>query len=867
MLGGDSRQEEPGTHLLARLARGRANLDRTFEALDGLVRERTGWPDITGERAALQSLLTSSRRRIESLASREPEQAARQLAALFKLFELRAGGSDQGRLAAARGILARSGAARPAAELNETPARPANAAAPAPAPVRAPSPEVVAARQATQAIGRLRDAIRASNAVPSAAAHKDLTAARDRASRLYQRDGPLWSSATVRQYRDFLTQANAALDRPLPSAQGATVVEALGKAIRAYDAAPGSSAREGLNDALALARSLNRKQGVHWTPATRENFDALARQAQARLYPHSTAPSRPASPPLPGEQAAAVPQPPQPLHLPAPGARVEHTGGDVRTPAQIEEEHLARVAQRLEEARNAYYERRKTQLAGGDETALVARIYEEMGLRSLGVSQEQFQNHLKAEGQPSGENAARVTAGDSGAGARGSGGPQLPRIVRPAAAPDPEQADDPLAWQRSFLGRAVVNFLTTHWHAIDRTPDSRRVLAQILSRQDGHIPFSLPFIDASGQEIAADVTLTRRKTEPQRVFVEARLGKEHVRFTAKIEEGGLVVPGHEPAQLLRIGADEGWRLNGFPNTAGTHALPAGFWDPATTKEALRAEINADASAMDRSWNLTREQKELVLNLFEHRDLIKRLIEQPFDSLDEARSSLIHALRKMDSMKSNMLPAETGWYLYPRGNAEGQWGISPPLIGSEGGVDDFSLGINTERHGSTGGSQQEPGEFLHTHPSEPWQQRSVLFGRAGARRFRAGFSIGDVLSTLEGSGNLLVYHEGAVFRLSVKSEWFDRSAQSRAAVTDGLTRWLKNWLKKETQSTPAEMNALNRMLQSLPLVLEQVGPLPQNHRMDARPIADAWPARLGPEASEVPRLPLLSPPPGLLDGKH
>ena len=480
MLGGDSRQEEPGTHLLARLARGRANLDRTFEALDGLVRERTGWPDITGERAALQSLLTSSRRRIESLASREPEQAARQLAALFKLFELRAGGSDQGRLAAARGILARSGAARPAAELNETPARPANAAAPAPAPVRAPSPEVVAARQATQAIGRLRDAIRASNAVPSAAAHKDLTAARDRASRLYQRDGPLWSSATVRQYRDFLTQANAALDRPLPSAQGATVVEALGKAIRAYDAAPGSSAREGLNDALALARSLNRKQGVHWTPATRENFDALARQAQARLYPHSTAPSRPASPPLPGEQAAAVPQPPQPLHLPAPGARVEHTGGDVRTPAQIEEEHLARVAQRLEEARNAYYERRKTQLAGGDETALVARIYEEMGLRSLGVSQEQFQNHLKAAGQPSREIAARVTAGDSGAGTLGGGGPHAARATAIFGPDSPEEL------QARFLRDGVlIESDASHARRSPLTPEEERTLVEFVAWRGG----------------------------------------------------------------------------------------------------------------------------------------------------------------------------------------------------------------------------------------------------------------------------------------------------------------------------------------------------------------------------------------------
>jgi hypothetical protein len=134
-LGGDSAQRAaPATDLLPRLTRSRATLDQTFEALNDLVTATTGWPDLSGRRAALQSLLARSRSQIRGLAVGQPQQAARQLAALFALFELRAGdagGADQGRLAAARAILARSRPAQAAATATQSAPPPASGPRPA----------------------------------------------------------------------------------------------------------------------------------------------------------------------------------------------------------------------------------------------------------------------------------------------------------------------------------------------------------------------------------------------------------------------------------------------------------------------------------------------------------------------------------------------------------------------------------------------------------------------------------------------------------------------------------------------------------------------------------------------------------------
>ena len=83
-LGGDSAQNvQRSTQLLPLLTQSRATLEPTFQALDGLVTATTAWPDISGSRAALQSLLARWHVQIQALAVSKPEKAAQQLAALF----------------------------------------------------------------------------------------------------------------------------------------------------------------------------------------------------------------------------------------------------------------------------------------------------------------------------------------------------------------------------------------------------------------------------------------------------------------------------------------------------------------------------------------------------------------------------------------------------------------------------------------------------------------------------------------------------------------------------------------------------------------------------------------------------------------
>jgi hypothetical protein len=196
-------------------------------------------------------------------------------------------------------------------------------------------------------------------------------------------------------------------------------VQALRKAIRAYDAAPGqSSPRVNLNNALALARSLKHTGGSHWTPATRKNFDAFEHQAQQRLYSDAAPSTRPAGPPRPSQTATSA-RPPSPLR--APGAKVTHTGSDIGTTAQIEARRLAQVAQRLQEATEAYYDRRKTLLPGGNEVALAKQVHEEMDLRALGVSLDQFRAYLWVAQTPQGADGARSAVGGGGLAAKRRG--------------------------------------------------------------------------------------------------------------------------------------------------------------------------------------------------------------------------------------------------------------------------------------------------------------------------------------------------------------------------------------------------------------------------------------------------------------
>ena len=217
-LGGDSAQNvQRSTQLLPLLTQSRATLEPTFQALDGLVTATTAWPDISGIRAALQSLLARSRVQIQALAVSKPEKAAQQLAALFKLFELRAGAgsagtADQGRLAVARDIVTRSAPARQAKPGQP----PANAARPASTPVSGPVSTIASARPQPAARGRdavqaLGEAIRAYKAETDASRRAALNDALALARSLKASDGGQWTAATLRSYASYDRQAARAL--------------------------------------------------------------------------------------------------------------------------------------------------------------------------------------------------------------------------------------------------------------------------------------------------------------------------------------------------------------------------------------------------------------------------------------------------------------------------------------------------------------------------------------------------------------------------------------------------------------------------------------------------------------------------------
>jgi hypothetical protein len=139
---------------------------------------------------------------------------------------------------------------------------------------------------------------------------------------------------------------------------------------------------------------------------------------------------------------------------------------------------------------------------------------------------------------------------------------------------------------------------------------------------------------------------------------------------------------------------------------------------------------------------------------------------------------------------------------------------------------------------------------------PWFIEKFL--RINTKEFRAGFSLGDLLGALKSGMPILVWHEGAVFRLSLKNAWFTMEIPLRQNFVDKLQRVFN--------AKRLNITEVRRILDSLLpfLNLHQVGPLPSNRLMDARPIADLKPEKLGPDAKDIRKLRLLPAPPGILD---
>jgi hypothetical protein len=472
-LGGDAPRVDLATQLLPRLRQSGAGLDGAFEALAGMVVETTSWPDIDGRRQALQSMLTQSRRQIESLAARQPQQAAEQLAKLFAQFGLRAGGGHArsehaGRLAVARDILARSGFS---ARATEQP-KPAATGAPQPQPATAIDPAVAMARSGFKAglerARGLNDAVQARLGASGAG----WAQAQERIAAFYwQAPGgraalPVLQGllneveASLQALRADYRQANAPLAalkvagqelgriRAGAGGQGlAPQTEQAHAQVTAWGQA-GDAARGRLSERIdALAQWKQAAQGhvqalrahgpaaaaaglrLPQPPATMFSPQAVRAWREALgalLSPRHQAPARSDSPParLPrfGQRSPPGRQPASPAVT---GTRVDRAA--LGTAGEINERALRKMAEALRMARERIYEARTTQLAGGDGSSvqrICAEIYAQSGLAGLSVSWPQFLAQALQVGlEPKGMGAAGgVRASGAAAGGGGTNG-------------------------------------------------------------------------------------------------------------------------------------------------------------------------------------------------------------------------------------------------------------------------------------------------------------------------------------------------------------------------------------------------------------------------------------------------------------
>jgi hypothetical protein len=192
--------------------------------------------------------------------------------------------------------------------------------------------------------------------------------------------------------------------------RGSDAVGALGRAIRRHAEAPTPASRSMLNDAYALAKSLQaRDGGRHWTPATQRGFAAYGPQAERALY---------------GVPRAAPPAPP------AQRSKVTHTGGPGASTGAaadaLNREALDRQARAFENARRIVHERSRTLLPGGPSAAEVAReVYRALSpaLQAAGLGEHDFVERVRTPGRVAGMHGGGRIGGSAGAAGAGGVGP------------------------------------------------------------------------------------------------------------------------------------------------------------------------------------------------------------------------------------------------------------------------------------------------------------------------------------------------------------------------------------------------------------------------------------------------------------
>ena len=259
-----------------------------------------------------------------------------------------------------------------------------------------------------------------------------------------------------------------------------------------------------------------------------------------RAAPGSAPPSAPAGLPMPGQTAATPQRQPR---MPVPGSKVPDTRS-VGTPEDIARRWQAKVAQALQQARQAYYDSRNTRLAGGDEAALVGDFYHATDLRELGVSLAQFQAHLQAGQALEGANGARVRASGGGTGTSSAAN----RFYMPDAyEPDP-------AWAEIMQG-AVENAVR------ELELDPSRSIQEVI---EGLIDFAKPrLLERAGEDFHA---LSHASN-----FGRAREGPPTIDF----REEGSRVHRYQPVAIKHLQAIDGFGSKDYALLRYSYQAPWG----------------------------------------------------------------------------------------------------------------------------------------------------------------------------------------------------------------------------------------------------------------------------------------------------
>ncbi|MFN7856010.1 MAG: hypothetical protein ACK5OA_05435 [Acidovorax sp.] len=496
-------------------------------------------------------------------------------------------------------------------------------------------------------------------------------------------------------------------------------------------------------------------------------------------------------------------------------------------------------------------------------------------------------------------------AGDGAVGAPRSATPADPgAAVRSAVNSGSATASPWLDPLRDALRGLVQHAMAERYSAAD--PAGRQRLMHLLAQQSGQDTFDewLPLPGAVPGLPSLPVRLTVRRQAPEfgdRLLVNAGWGELPDRIRLPVERhfaaqgiegwkslsvddavllgnGRLLEPGQRAAPGGAWPVDP-WGPGGLPNLSAHIGIPSALWDMTLTRSQFATVVDRlglEQPGLHPSWQPSQGQRQLLMNLFEHREKLADLLGTPYPSRDEAAAQLVRTLEHMDRATAGMFPVEMNFQVEPRSPDGSSWGIGIGAIGRDRSVRPFV--VNDEFTNRT--PDALAGYRLHVHPTE---QASMAMPRgvqlpafvtrppAAEQKVRRllGLSLGDLVSALGHGQSSMVYDNGAAIRLKPTQAWFDLGLSTQIALLEELVSFQNEGPRRSSRQPVAQfmadnadsMKRLHELLERLPVTFEVLatGPCPSKTAALSRDGIDLTPttkilAKPSGSSSRAPDLP-------------